>query len=89
MLGDYICFYDAHKGIIQSIDDFIYSIKTPFSNDTFIGNKNIKHKEGVGQYINDGCCFELIDDYRNDNEMFTLTNVKINTAMQQYKNKSS
>ncbi len=89
-VGDYICFYDAYKGEIKSVDEFVYSIKTPFSDDTFIGNKQIKQNDGVGQYINDGFCFDLIDDYR-DNEygIYKISNNKINAAVEQYKNKSS
>ena len=83
--GEYICFYDAYEGNIKSIDDFIYSIKNPFTNKNYIGSKKIKNKDGIGQYINDGYNFELIDDYRNDkNGCFNILNEKIKLAIQNY-----
>jgi hypothetical protein len=87
--GDYICFYDAIEGDVKTIDDFIYSIKNPFDNKNYIGCKKIKNKDGVGQYINDSFAFELIDDYRDDNGFFRISNNKIKLAIEEYKNKSN
>ena len=86
--GEYICFYDAYEEDIKSIDDFIYSIKNPFTNKNYIGNKKIKNRNGIGQYINDGCNFELIDDYRDDNKYFKISNEKIKLAIQNYNSSS-
>jgi len=86
--GEYICFYDACEGNIKSIDDFIYSIKNPFTNKNYIGSKKIKNKDGIGQYINDSYNFELIDDYRDDNFCYKVSNNKIKLAIQNYNNKS-
>ena len=86
--GEYICFYDAYEGDIKCIDDFIYSIKNPFTNKHYIGNKKIKNKNGIGQYINDGFNFDLTDDYRDDNGYFKVSNKKIKLAIENYNNKS-
>jgi SET domain-containing protein len=87
--GDYICFYDAVEADINTTDDFIYSIKNPFDNKNYIGCKKIKNKDGIGQYINDSFSFELIDDYRDDNGFFRISNNKIKLAIEEYKNKSN
>ena len=86
--GEYICFYDAYEGNAKTIDDFIYSIKNPFTNKNYIGNKKIKNKDGIGQFINDSYNFELIDDYRDDNVCFKVSNNKIKIAIENYNNKS-
>jgi len=69
----------------MSIDDFTYSIKNPFNNKTYIGNKKIKNREGIGQFINDGFNFELLDDYRDiQYGCFKISSDKINVAIKNY-----
>lgn len=87
--GEYICFYDCYRGNIKNIDEFIYSIKNPFTNENYIGCKKIKHKDGIGQYINDSHMFELIDEYRDiENGCFKESNYTLNLAINNYKSKS-
>jgi hypothetical protein len=85
--GEYICYYDCEERSISSLSDFIYSIN--INNKTYIGyNKSITNN-GIGQFINDYCMFELIHELDDDeNGIFKLSDDKIINKINNYTNLS-
>jgi len=82
--GDYICFYDCQIKDIVTLDDFIYSIKNGPNNKTYVGYKDVRTSDGVGQIINDYSMFTLDNEDRDENGLFKLSSKKINDKIEQY-----
>lgn len=62
----------------------IYSINNPINNKILIGYNYKKNKNGVDQFINDYCVFQLTDDDTNENNIYKLSSDKINTKIDEY-----
>jgi len=82
--GDYVCFYDAYEGDNDTIEKFVYSIVSPFDHKSYIGYKDIRNPDGVGQIINDYCMFTLENEDRDENGLFKLSSEKINKKIDEY-----
>ena len=86
--GDYVCFYDCEQRSVDSLRDFIYSIKNPFDGKVYIGFNQLKNEYGTGQFINDYCMFRLNDDDRDEEGFFKLSSQRINDKIDDYTHKS-
>ncbi len=88
--GDYICYYDGEEKLPQncSKDEVPYCIDNPLNNKLFVGYKFPKTQTGIGQLINDFCRFELLDEYKNEKRVFTLSSPLINKKIKEYTEKS-
>jgi len=86
--GEFICYYDGEEKNIKSEEDFSYSITNPFTKKTLIGYNYIKNNNGVGQFINDYCSFNLCDDERDELQLYKINSNKINEKIKIY-NKNS
>jgi len=85
--GEYVCFYDGEERNIQSEKDFSYSINNPYDNKVRIGfYDSVRNKDGVGQFINDYCMFDLSDNLRDDMGFYKLNNISIDYKMELYEN---
>ena len=73
--GEFICVYDGEERKIQSLEDFIYSVGG------VVGFNYVRHENKIGQFINDYCMFDLTDDDRNNEYLFTLSSDKINAKI--------
>tara|TARA_B100000900_G_scaffold286380_1_gene245507 strand:- start:1834 stop:2520 length:687 start_codon:yes stop_codon:yes gene_type:complete len=88
--GEYICYYDGIEKKIESFQDYTYSITNPFNNKILIGYNYKKNNEGVGQFINDYCLFELNDNDRDEKDhLFKLSSNIINKKIEIYQSISS
>jgi hypothetical protein len=86
--GEYVCYYDGMEKDIESFKDFTYSITNPFNNKTLVGYNYKRNNDGVGQFINDYCIFELNDRDRED-YLFKLSSTKINKKIDIYNSVSN
>lgn len=82
--GDYICFYDCRIKDIETLDDFIYSIKNSLNDKIYVGFKDIRTSDGVGQIINDYSIFTLDNEDRDENGLFKLSSKKIDDKIEKY-----
>jgi hypothetical protein len=80
--GEFICYYDCIEGMITNHKQFIYSIKC--NDKTYIGYNTIRDINGIGQFINDYSAFELSDDDRNDQGLYTVTSSVISNKINNY-----
>jgi len=83
--GEYVCYYDGVEKEIESVEDATYSMINPFNDKILIGYKNKRNNDGVGQFINDYCIFELNDrDRDREDYLFKLSSTKINKKIDTY-----
>ncbi len=80
--GEFICYYDCREDVIKSYNEFVYSIIC--NNKSYIGYSSIRNVNGVGQFINDYCLFELSDDDRNEEGFYTLSSNNISDKINNY-----
>ena len=81
---EFICYYDGEEKQIETLNDLTYCITNPFNLRTLVGYNYVKNENGVGQFINDYCMFELTDNDRDEQGFYKLSSTNINNKINEY-----